>query len=253
MCVTRRQRAKGRGSRGRRSSTRTRRICWSALSRLGRDGFGRWCCCARSGAWLRGRCHAVEGVHQSAEAGETRSGGALRDRTGRADAGGLHRSTAGSRSIARVRGDAGLQPGQLRAFYKGRGRRTTDRAENIVLLGPSGVGKTHIATALAYRAAMAGIKTRFITAADLMLQLATARSQGDSRNTSTGQSSDRDWVDEYYSRQVNRRCGLQNDRLMAVHSEPSGSPTWARTRDLRINSPSLYQLSYRGIGPEAAA
>ena len=27
-----------------------------------------------------------------------------------------------------------------------------------------------------------------------------------------------------------------------------GSPTWARTRDLRINSPSLYQLSYRGSG-----
>src|SRR5829696_8272822 len=44
-----------------------------------------------------------------------------------------------------------------------------ERAENIVLLGPSGVGKTHIATALAYRAAMAGIKTRFISGADLML------------------------------------------------------------------------------------
>jgi len=53
-----------------------------------------------------------------------------------------------------------------------------ERAENVVLLGPSGVGKTHIATALAYRAAMAGIKTRFISAADLMLQLATARGQG---------------------------------------------------------------------------
>lgn len=52
------------------------------------------------------------------------------------------------------------------------------RAENIVLLGPSGVGKSHLATALAYRAVMAGIKTRFITAADLMLQLATAKSQG---------------------------------------------------------------------------
>ena len=26
----------------------------------------------------------------------------------------------------------------------------------------------------------------------------------------------------------------------------SGSSTWARTRDLRINSPALYQLSYRG-------
>ena len=27
-----------------------------------------------------------------------------------------------------------------------------------------------------------------------------------------------------------------------------GSPSRARTYDLRINSPSLYQLSYRGIG-----
>ena len=27
-----------------------------------------------------------------------------------------------------------------------------------------------------------------------------------------------------------------------------GSPTWARTRDLRINSPALYRLSYRGKG-----
>lgn len=27
----------------------------------------------------------------------------------------------------------------------------------------------------------------------------------------------------------------------------TGSSTWARTRDLRINSPSLYRLSYRGI------
>ena len=26
-----------------------------------------------------------------------------------------------------------------------------------------------------------------------------------------------------------------------------GSPTWIRTRDLRINSPSLYRLSYQGI------
>ena len=27
----------------------------------------------------------------------------------------------------------------------------------------------------------------------------------------------------------------------------AGSSTWARTRDLRINSPALYQLSYRGM------
>ena len=53
-----------------------------------------------------------------------------------------------------------------------------ERAENIVLIGPSGVGKSHLATALAYRAVLAGIKTRFITAADLMLQLAAAHNQG---------------------------------------------------------------------------
>lgn len=52
-----------------------------------------------------------------------------------------------------------------------------ERAENIVLLGPSGVGKSHIAISLAYKATMNGIKTRFITAADLMLQLATAKKQ----------------------------------------------------------------------------
>ena len=32
-----------------------------------------------------------------------------------------------------------------------------------------------------------------------------------------------------------------------ICNEFGGSPTWARTRDLRINSPSLYRLSYRGI------
>jgi DNA replication protein DnaC len=53
-----------------------------------------------------------------------------------------------------------------------------ERAENIILLGPSGVGKSHLALALAYRAVMAGIKTRFITAADLMIQLAAANAQG---------------------------------------------------------------------------
>lgn len=53
-----------------------------------------------------------------------------------------------------------------------------ERAENVVLLGPSGVGKTHLAIALGYKATQAGIKTRFISAADLMLQLSAAHRQG---------------------------------------------------------------------------
>lgn len=52
------------------------------------------------------------------------------------------------------------------------------RADNVVLLGPSGVGKTHLAISLGYKATQAGFKVRFISAADLMLQLAAAQRQG---------------------------------------------------------------------------
>lgn len=53
-----------------------------------------------------------------------------------------------------------------------------ERAQNIVLIGPSGVGKTHVALAITHRAVTAGHKVRFLTAADLMLQLSTAKAQG---------------------------------------------------------------------------
>jgi DNA replication protein DnaC len=53
-----------------------------------------------------------------------------------------------------------------------------ERNENVVLLGPSGVGKTHLAIAIGYKATQSGIKTRFVSAADLMLQLTTAHRQG---------------------------------------------------------------------------
>ena len=46
------------------------------------------------------------------------------------------------------------------------------------------------------------------------------------------------------SGQKNERPRGQNCLQGLVNT---GSPTWARTRDLRINSPALYRLSYRGI------
>ena len=52
-----------------------------------------------------------------------------------------------------------------------------ERHENVVLVGPSGVGKTHLAIALGYRATQAGIKTRFTTAADLLMTLSVAHAQ----------------------------------------------------------------------------
>ena len=52
-----------------------------------------------------------------------------------------------------------------------------ERAKNVVLLGPSGVGKSHLVISLGHKAVSQGIKTRFIAAADMMLQLVIARKQ----------------------------------------------------------------------------
>lgn len=52
-----------------------------------------------------------------------------------------------------------------------------DRKENIIFIGPSGLGKTHLAIALGYKATQAGIKTKFVSASDLILQLETGYRQ----------------------------------------------------------------------------
>ncbi|EPK0763526.1 IS21-like element ISKpn7 family helper ATPase IstB, partial [Klebsiella pneumoniae] len=75
--------------------------------------------------------------------------------------------------------DFSFNPGVPKALVQELGSLAfVERAENVVLIGPSGIGKTHLAIALGYKAAQAGVKTRFITAADLMLQLSTAQRQG---------------------------------------------------------------------------
>lgn len=48
------------------------------------------------------------------------------------------------------------------------------KKENLVFLGPSGVGKSHLSIALGYLAVNQRLKTKFISAADLLLQLETA-------------------------------------------------------------------------------
>lgn len=53
-----------------------------------------------------------------------------------------------------------------------------DRAENLVLYGPSGRGKTHLATALGIAACNAGMSVRFFTAADLVYALSRAHKDG---------------------------------------------------------------------------
>lgn len=53
-----------------------------------------------------------------------------------------------------------------------------ERAENIVMLGPSGTGKTHLAIAFGLLAAQKGWKVRFTSAADLIITLEAAHRQG---------------------------------------------------------------------------
>jgi len=50
-----------------------------------------------------------------------------------------------------------------------------DRRENIIALGPSGVGKTHLAIGIGPAACQHGLKTRFATAAAIVHELIEAR------------------------------------------------------------------------------
>lgn len=49
--------------------------------------------------------------------------------------------------------------------------------ENIILVGSSGVGKTHIATALGYEACRQGLRVKFYTAAGLINELLAAQQE----------------------------------------------------------------------------
>ena len=53
-----------------------------------------------------------------------------------------------------------------------------ERKENVILLGPAGVGKTHIAISLAVSAAERGKRIYFGTLSDLVLSLVEAEKQG---------------------------------------------------------------------------
>src|SRR5262249_39528991 len=51
------------------------------------------------------------------------------------------------------------------------------RCKNVALLGPSGVGKTHLAIAIGLLATHRAWKVRFISAADLVIALEAAQRQ----------------------------------------------------------------------------
>lgn len=52
-----------------------------------------------------------------------------------------------------------------------------ERAENVILLGPPGVGKTHLAISLAVKAVEAGYRVLFLTLEQLLTRLTRARAE----------------------------------------------------------------------------
>jgi DNA replication protein DnaC len=60
-------------------------------------------------------------------------------------------------------------------FLTGTGLSFVERTENVVLLGPPGVGKTHRAIALGMKAVEAGYSVLFLTLETLMGRLVRAR------------------------------------------------------------------------------
>ena len=61
-----------------------------------------------------------------------------------------------------------------------------ERAENVILLGPPGVGKTHLAIALGVEASKRRMSVKFTTAARLVASLVEARSAGTFSRRLTG-------------------------------------------------------------------
>ena len=74
--------------------------------------------------------------------------------------------------------DFGFQPSIDRKVIRElAGLAFAERAENVILLGPPGVGKTHLSIALAVKAVEAGHRVLFLTLENLIMRLSRARSE----------------------------------------------------------------------------
>ena len=78
--------------------------------------------------------------------------------------------------------DFGFSPGPKKMITELKSLAFIERAENVVLLGPSGMGKTHLAIGIGYAAALAGYRVKFFMASYLMSNLANEKRQEHARS-----------------------------------------------------------------------
>jgi DNA replication protein DnaC len=75
--------------------------------------------------------------------------------------------------------DSKFQPSiEVKLMRELAGGRYMDSGDNVLLLGPPGVGKTHLAVALGIKACEQGVRTWFISATALITTLGRALAEG---------------------------------------------------------------------------
>jgi len=128
----------------------------------------------------------VSAILENAAKGESSYSDFLEDLLGREAAAKHERHTTMRTTMARFPFQKSLEsfdfkyqpsidPKQIRELATGR---FIANAENVLLLGPPGVGKTHLAVALGLKACALGYRASFTTAAGLLATLTKAHTEG---------------------------------------------------------------------------
>jgi len=130
-----------------------------------------------------------------------------------------------------------VDPKQIRELATSR---WVANGDSLLLLGPPGVGKTHLAVSLGREAILRGYSTLFVPATGLVTALARTPV------LPARQSSLRTWIDPRHQQPLGRRMGQRVRRRRRGNRDP-GSPAASQSRDHdpRRQLPSTFEAPRR--------